>query len=159
MMNGRAYFEGTLLSGNVDYVWGMGAAYFQSCELRTVGRAGYTVQARNLPTSPGFVFVNSWLTADEGISGHYLGRVEADRFPSSHVAFVDCELGSHIDPAGWLTTPSDDPGSELRFEEYGSREVAGNPVDTSQRHPASRQLSEEEAAALRDPENVLGWGP
>lgn len=159
MMNGRAYFESTTLFGNVDYVWGTGAAYFLGSELRTVGRAGYTVQARNLPTSPGFVFVDSRLTAEEGISGHYLARIEVDRFPSSRVAFVDCELGSHIASVGWLTTPSDDPGLDLRFEEYGSHDAAGNAIDTSGRHPASRQLAEEEAEALRDPVAVLGWDP
>jgi pectin methylesterase-like acyl-CoA thioesterase len=159
MMNGRAYVESTTLFGNVDYVWGTGAAYFLGSELRTVGRAGYTVQARNLPTSPGFVFVDSRLTAEEGISGHYLARIEVDRFPSSRVAFVDCELGSHIAPVGWLTTPSDDPGLDLRFEEYGSRDAAGDAIDTSGRHPASRQLTREEAEALRDPVAVLGWDP
>jgi pectin methylesterase-like acyl-CoA thioesterase len=110
------------------------------------------------PTSPGFVFVNSRLTSDPGLSGHYLARIEADRFPNSRVAFVDCELGSHIAPAGWLVT-GDDSATDLRFEEYGSHDAAGNPVDTSQRHPASRQLTAEEADALRDPAGVLGWDP
>src|SRR5206468_7723583 len=47
LWSGRLYAKNCLIEGNVDYVWGTGAVYFDSCELRTIGRTGVIVQARN----------------------------------------------------------------------------------------------------------------
>ena len=52
-------------------------------------------------------------------------------------------------------------GDEPKVIEQRLREaLAGRPLDVSGRLPASRQLSEQEAAALRDVAHVLGgWTP
>jgi len=50
------------VEGNVDFVWGTGVTYFDRSEIKTVGRAGAIVQARN-STGYGYVFVDSKLTA------------------------------------------------------------------------------------------------
>jgi pectin methylesterase-like acyl-CoA thioesterase len=34
---GRIYAANCLIEGNVDYIWGSGAAYFSNCEIRTIG--------------------------------------------------------------------------------------------------------------------------
>ncbi|HEX8685272.1 MAG TPA: MBG domain-containing protein, partial [Pyrinomonadaceae bacterium] len=48
----------------------------------------------------------------------------------------------------------------VRFWEFNSRDEAGNAVDVSQRHPISRQMTQEGADFWRDPANVLGgWEP
>ncbi len=157
-LSGRVYAHDCYVEGNVDYVWGKGTAYFERCEFHAIGRSGYDVQARN-DDNYGYVFVDSKLTAEPGLSGHVLARIEADRFPKSQVAYVGCQLGPHIAPGGWLVTSGTDT-SKLRFWEYQSTDPSGKALDTSQRNPVSRQLSQTEALALRDKASVLGgWNP
>ncbi len=158
LWSGKVYARNSYIAGNVDFIWGTGAAFFEDCEIKTVGRSGYIVQSRNMPGQSGFVFVNSRLTSDAGVNGVVLARIDASAYPGSHVAYIDCEMGGHIAPAGWTVTGG--AGSSLRFVEYGSKSPGGTPIDTSRRHASSRQLSESEAAAMRDPANVLGgWKP
>src|SRR4030095_3314430 len=158
LLSGKIYLNDCYVEGNVDFIWGKGTAYFEQCELKTVGRSGYNVQSRNL-ANYGYVFVDSKLTSDAGIVGNWLGRIEVDRFPQSNVAYVNCQMGNHITPKGWLLTSGTDT-SQLRFWEYGSTDLAGNVLDVSQRDPISRQLTDIEAAALRDKATVFGgWNP
>jgi len=158
LLSGKIYLNDCYVEGNVDFIWGKGTAYFDQCELKTVGRSGYNVQSRNL-ANYGYVFVDSKLTSDVGIVGNWLGRIEVDRFPQSNVAYINCQMGNHITPKGWLLTSGTDT-SQLRFWEYGSTDLAGNVLDLSQRDPISRQLTDVEAAALRDKATVFsGWNP
>ncbi len=159
LWSGRIYAEQCLIVGNVDYIWGTGAVFFKECEIRTVGRKGYNLQARNDAGKYGYVFVDSKLTAEPGITGDILARIEVDRFPGSQVAYIDCEMGSHIAPEGWIITGGG-ASSQLRFWEYNSHSPSGDPIDTSRRAAGSRQLSASEAEPLRDPSVVLGgWSP
>jgi hypothetical protein len=159
-LSGRIYAERLRVEGNVDYVWGTGTAYFSSSEFHAVERGGWEVQARNTADRYGYVFVDSRLTAEPGIRGHLLARIEAGRFPASHVAYVDCRFGEHIAPAGFEVTPPGAPAKGVRFLEAGSRDLAGRPLDLAGRHPVSRRLSPADARRLRDPAAVLaGWDP
>jgi pectin methylesterase-like acyl-CoA thioesterase len=163
LLSGRVYLTDCYIEGNVDYVWGSGTAFFERCEIKTVGRKGYTVQSRNLPSRYGYVFVDSKLTADPGLTGHVLARIDAGVYPASHVAYVGCTMGSHVAPEGWLLTNAADT-SQIRFWEYGSVDPTGAPIDVSLRHAASKQLTEAEAAVMRDPAMVFatpapGWDP
>jgi len=163
LLTGRVYVTGATIEGNVDFIWGKGAAYIERSEIRTVVRPGYGVQARNPPGQYGYVFVDSKLTATPGLTGHLLARIDATPgtgYPASQVAYVDCQMGPHVDPRGWLVTPSGVDVSGIRFWEYHSTDATGAAVDVSKRDPASRQLSDAEAAALRDKATVLGgWEP
>ncbi|MGD9128812.1 MAG: pectinesterase family protein, partial [Planctomycetia bacterium] len=158
LWSGRVYADDCLIEGNVDYIWGTGTVYFNNCEIRTVGRKGYNVQARNGADGYGYVFVDCRLTAEAGITGDVLARIDASSYPASHVAYIDCEMGSHISSSGWLVTGGG--SGQLRFWEYGSHDADGNPIDTSLRAAESRQLSAAEAAAMRDLAVVFGgWNP
>jgi len=156
--------QNSYIEGNVDYIWGKGTVYFDHCEIKTVGRAGYNVQARNPADKYGYVFVDSKLTADAGLTGHILARIDvtpATGYPASHVAYVNCQMDKHISPKGWLITPAGTADtSAVRFWEYQSTDLAGSPIDTSMRDPASKQLTEAEAMTMRDKSVVLGgWSP
>ncbi|MBN2525145.1 MAG: hypothetical protein JXR76_02045 [Deltaproteobacteria bacterium] len=158
LWSGRVYAKDSLIAGNVDYIWGTGSAFFDNCEIRTVGRKGYIVQSRNEAGNSGYVFSNCKLTADPGITGDILARIEGDRFPYSHVAYINCEMGSHISAAGWQVTNSV-PGT-LRFYEYQSRDPNGNLINVGSRAQGSKQLSTQEAATMSTPSEVLGgWNP
>ena len=159
LWNGRIYAKDLYVEGNVDFVWGSGAVLFDHCEIKTVGRKGYVVQSRNEPGGYGYVFVDSKISADPGVSGIVLARIDAGVYPGSHVAFIQCEMGRHIAPEGWTITGAA-AGSGLRFWEYESTGEGGAPLDVSRRHPSSRQISAEQADTMRDPSKVFGgWMP
>ena len=166
LLSGRVYVTNSYVEGNVDFIWGKGTAYFDNCEIKTVGRAGYLVQSRN-GSNYGYVFVDSTFTTDGTAPGAtLLARIEADRFPYSNVAYVNCKLGPQIAPKGWLITNSTGASvgdldlSTLEFWEYQSTDLNGTLLDVSQRDPASKQVSVDVAAMLRDKSTVLaGWNP
>jgi pectin methylesterase-like acyl-CoA thioesterase len=159
LWSGRLYAKNCLIEGNVDYVWGTGAAYFDGCELRTIGRTGVLVQSRNPASSYGYVFVDSKITSDPGLTGIALGRIDDSVYPASHVAYVNCQLSSGIAASGWTITGGGST-STLRFWEYQSVDANRQPVNVSQRAAGSKQLSASEAATMRDPSVVLaGWQP
>ena len=156
---GRIYAANCLIEGNVDYIWGTGAAYFSNCEIRTIGRAGYIVQSRNTTSGYGYVFVDSKLTADSGITGNVLARIDVSVYPASHVAYINCQMSNAISGAAWVVTGGS-ATSSLKFWEYKSVDASGNAINVSQRLTGSRQLTDAEAAMMRDPTVVLaGWQP
>ncbi len=158
LWSGSVYARNCYIEGNVDFIWGTGAAYFVDCEIKTVGRSGYNVQARNDAAGYGYVFVDSRLTSDPGLTGSWLGRIDSSVYPSSHIAYIDCEMGAHIDPRGWQVTGGGT--GLLQFWEYQSKTPAGALIDISDRADGSQQLTSAEAAQMRDPSVVLGgWDP
>ena len=166
LLSGRAYVTNSYVEGNVDYIWGKGTAYFEKSEIKTVNRSGYLVQSRNSATNYGYVFVDSTFTSDGKAGNTYLGRIEGDRFSYSNVAYLNCKFDKFIIPKGWLITnsnPTANPTpdlSHLQFWEYQSTDMAGALLDVSMRDPNSKQLSEAEAATVRDKVTVLaGWDP
>jgi pectin methylesterase-like acyl-CoA thioesterase len=158
LWSGRIYAQNCYIEGNVDYVWGTGVADFDRCELRTVGRTGVLVQARNGADAFGYVFVDSKLTADAAAKDNLLARIDVSAYPGSQVAYIDCQM-TNVAAAGWTITGGS-PSSSLRFWEYRSVDANGSALDISHRVAGSRQLSAGEAATLRDPSTVLnGWTP
>ena len=131
LWSGRIYATNVLIEGNVDFIWGTGAAYFVNSEIRTLGRKGYIVQARNT-SGYGYVFVDSKLTADAGITGNILARIDSGAYPSSHVAYINCQMTNAIAPEGWLLTAGS-ATSSLRFWEYKSVDASGNAINVSSR--------------------------
>lgn len=74
----------------------------------------------------------------------------------SKAVYIDTTMGSHINPVGWLLDNADCPAAaHAQFWEYGSENLQGQPVDTSQRLACSRQLTAAEAAQWSDPAFVL----
>jgi pectin methylesterase-like acyl-CoA thioesterase len=160
LLEGHVYVVDSYVEGNVDFVWGVGASYFERSEIKIVGRSGVIVQARNGANAFGYIFVDSRLTADPGITGSTLARIDASVYPNSQVAFINCQIGPQISAAGWTVTPAGTTATgALRFWEFQNTDLAGRPLNTSQRHPTSRQISAAEAASLRDRVAVLGWDP
>jgi pectin methylesterase-like acyl-CoA thioesterase len=160
LLTGRVHVSESYVEGNVDFVGGQGIAFFERCELKTVGRPGTVVQPRNPANRLGFVFYDCMFTADTGLTGSFLARIDATRFPASQVAFIFCMLGPHLDPAGWLVTPPDTFTGELRLWEYDNRGLDTPFLSRTGRHPAARLLTAAAADKLRNSVNVLGgWDP
>jgi hypothetical protein len=157
LWSGRIYAENCLIAGNVDYIWGTGVAYFNKCEIRTVGRTGVIVQARNGTGAYGYVFVDCKLTADAASSNNILARIDVSVYPGSHVAYVNCQMNK-VAAAGWTITGGG-ASSSLRFWEYQSTDGAGNALNVGGR-TGGTQINASQAAMMRDPSVVLGgWQP
>ena len=166
------YVNESYIEGDVDFTWGAGTVFFKNCELRDVAPPSrpqaYYSQIRNPQGKNGNVYVGCRLTRnpDTPDNSAYLSRIDPDDFPFSQVVWIDTLMDRHIRPEGWLiNNPSLEPipanYPNIKFWEYNSRDInTGLPIDVSQRHPLSRQLTAEEAAFWRNPANVLGgWVP
>ncbi|HVM62272.1 MAG TPA: pectinesterase family protein [Verrucomicrobiae bacterium] len=162
----QAYFSDSLVQGNVDYVWGSGTAYFNNCEIRSIYRGsspnGYICQPRNSATNNGLAFVDCQLTGAGGaFNTQYLARNNSkDSAPASQTVYINCMMSTNINPVGWYLDGSSSPAN-LRFWEYQSTDLTGtNLIDVSQRPSWSRQLTADEAAAVRDLGTWFGgWVP
>jgi pectin methylesterase-like acyl-CoA thioesterase len=160
LLQGKGLVNDSYIEGDVDFMWGVGTVFFQNCELKAVTSNGYYTMVRNPQGVNGDVFVNCRLTrADDTITGSYLSRIDPNVFPYSQVVYINCSMGPHIRPVGWLLNNATEAPT-VEFWEYNSTDLSGNPVDVSQRSPVSRQLTAEEAAQWSDPAFVLGgWVP
>jgi hypothetical protein len=160
LLNGLVFVTDCYVEGDVDFMWGNGTAYFQRCELRAVN-TGYYTQIRNTQTTKGNVYVDCRLTAPAGVTGVYLGRIDptAGQFPYSQVVWINCAMGPHILPEGWLLNNATTAPS-VQFWEYRSTDLLGVPLDVSKRIKDSKQIDDATAAQYRDPAFVLnGWNP
>lgn len=110
-------FEDCYVEGTTDFIFGPATAWFDRCEIRSKADSYITAASTPQHVETGFVFRNCRLTADEGVKKVYLGRPWR---PYASTAFINCELGEHITPAGWDNWR--DPANEktARYSETGS---------------------------------------
>ncbi len=141
----RQYFSDCYIAGNVDFIFGDGKAVFDHCEIHSTAHDGgfITAQAKHYPEEDsGFVFNQCKLTADSGVTKPvYLGRPWR---PYATVVFLDTEMGSYIDPAGWREWhPGETHSIETVFyAEYNSTGPGARP---DQRDPHTHFLTPEQA--------------
>ncbi|MBV9085058.1 MAG: Ig-like domain-containing protein [Acidobacteriaceae bacterium] len=161
LLQNRAFVTNSYIEGDVDFMWGGGQVFFEDCELKALNPAYYT-QIRNAQGSHGNVYVNCILTRAPNVAdaSSYLSRIDPNGFPFSEVVFINAAMDAHIKPVGWLLNNADcSMAASIHFAEYHSTDLNGNPIDTSQRLACSSQLTDDEAAQLSDPNNVIGWVP
>ncbi|WP_343730091.1 pectinesterase family protein [Duganella sp.] len=154
-VNGSTYLPGVKVVGHGDTILGRGPAFFERCDIQS--RHAF-MWIRNPATNHGNVFVDCRFTAIGGQTE--LARLPANKgknYPYAEAVLINATL-SGISPAGWGQIDGDT--ANVRFWEYNSRNADGTPVDVSQRHPASRQLTmEKDAQTIRNYSNpawVLG---
>jgi hypothetical protein len=162
--NQGGFVTDSYVEGDVDFVWGAGAVFFQNTEFKMLRTDAFYNQARNGSGRNGYVYVNCKFTRAAGITGSYLNRIDPDDFPFSQVVLINSQMdGVRADPwqfngPSFAVTAANYPN--IRMWEYKSRDLNGNLVDVSGRAPISRQLSDAEAAQWSDPSFVLGgWAP
>ena len=146
-IQGRHLFEDCLVEGDVDFIFGSGAALFLRCELRSLalppGEAGYITAASTPEGSEhGFYFLDCELTGDAAQGTVFLGRPWR---PFAQTVFLRCRLGGHIAPAGWSDWSDASDRASVRYAE-GHNEGAG--ASPGSRSPWARVLDEAETEAL-----------
>jgi len=161
LLSGRVYVTNCYVEGDVDFIWGQGTTVFDHCEIKAL-HSGYYVQSRNSGERAGYIFLNCRLTSAPDVEKCYLARIDGARFPHSQVAFINCQMGPHILPVGWQVTGTTNYAG-IRFEEFQTTALAGQPLDLTHRHPASLELDAAGAARLTDPVLIFtgqdAWNP
>ncbi len=171
-LRGSVYLTDSTIIGDGDTILGVGPAFFNHCEIQSVGPFMWI---RNTDANHGNVFVNSTFIARErpasaspttsGLSPNsVLARLPNNNginYPYAEAVLINCRLKG-IPAIGW--GPIDDDPSHLHLWEFNSTDMDGKPVDTTQRHPASRQLTTTADAQVianySNPKFVLGgWSP
>ena len=160
LLSGRVYVTNCYVEGDVDFIWGQGVTFFENCEIKAVHN-GYYLQSRSPGNHLGYVFLNCKLTAAPGVDKCWLARIDSNRFPRSQAAFVNCQMGPQVPPAGWQVSGTNQ--TDVGFLEFRTTDLDGKPLDVSKRHPSSRQMSDTEAADMSDTAKVFSlknaWDP
>lgn len=161
--DGSAYFETSTISGQTDYVYGDGTAWFEQCTLYNTG-AGYITALNTQTGYYGMVFNGCIVDGDAAAAGQfYLGRPWND---SPHVTYLNTTFKQLPKEEGWGKMTAN---LVLRLHEYGSMDANGNKLDLSKRSlsncsPANgsdEPVITAEKAAGYTLESVLGagWSP
>ena len=152
---GRQYFEDCFIQGDVDFVFGPYACWFERCTLHMNKRGGFYTAANTPEQAPyGLVFHQCHLTGDCEAGQAYLGRPWR-KF--AHTIFLHCEMDECVAPEGFQDWG--DNKITRRCDEYGT---TGARADQAPRHPGAARLTDEEAALLTVREVIGGydgWNP
>jgi polygalacturonase/pectin methylesterase-like acyl-CoA thioesterase/uncharacterized protein YjdB len=192
-LKGYAWIFNSLVAGNVDFIWGNNrVALFENSEIRSVGdttsttSGGYVVQARTVSaTDKGFVFLNSRLTHGPGpgplgndvptgaSAATYLARSPGGTASFDNVAFINCQMDTHIIPVGWAYNTNGQPipnpatsSAATGWREFGTTDLAGAPRDVSSRIGGAQLTATEFAAGFASRALIFaafgggaGWNP
>jgi pectin methylesterase-like acyl-CoA thioesterase len=171
-LRGSVYLVDSTIVGDGDTILGVGPAFFRRCEIQSVGPFMWI---RNTEANHGNVFVECTFTSiDRPLRWRspsapvQISKVLA-RLPNNHginypyaeAVLIRCRLKG-VPPAGW--GPIDAEPAHIHLWEFHSTDAEGHPIDVTERHPASKQLTEpgdaETIANYSDPAFVLGgWTP
>ncbi len=154
---GRHYFENCLITGAVDFIFGGGTAFFQSCEILCVGD-GFITAASTLPYDEyGFVFADCRIRGTNPTVRTYLGRPWRS---FATVTFQNTEMSEVVSAEGWHNWDRPDREKTARFFEIASHGVGAK---SDQRVPWAHTVETSGNAALLTPNAVLAghdhWAP
>jgi pectinesterase len=152
----RQYYEECYIEGTTDFIFGPATAWFERCQIHSKKNSYITAASTVEGHKFGYVFNHCTLTAAEGITKVYLGRPWR---PFAATVFINCEMESHILPAGWHNWDNTENEKTARYAEYHSTGPGASPAT---RVSWSHQLSRKEAKEYTIV-NVFarhdGWNP
>jgi pectinesterase len=116
--NARHLYSKCYIEGTTDFIFGGATAVFEACTIHSKRNSFITAASTPPGRKFGFVFLDCTLTADEGVNAVYLGRPWRDY---AKTAFLNCEFGDHILPAGWDNWSSPHREKTTFYAEYQNR--------------------------------------
>ena len=96
------YYQSCEIAGDIDFIFGGADALFEQCILRTVDNHlphSYITAPSGSANGLGFVFWDCDFVSDCPAGSVYLGRPWR---PEGKTAVLDCRLGAHIAPEGFI---------------------------------------------------------
>lgn len=185
-LDGQIYVKNCFIAGDVDFVWGAGTIFFDRCTLRALNngflvqsrnpadRVGYIFSDCTIETAPGATHVVLARIHPKGYPYSNVAFLACRMGPGIVPEGWELDVGTDRDrllappaasaaaaaarPEGRESALVDNsqPAPSVRFWEYRSTDLSGQPLEVSQRLPCSRQLTAAEAAPLADATQVLG---
>ncbi|MBN2164874.1 MAG: hypothetical protein JW717_01210 [Marinilabiliaceae bacterium] len=164
----RSYFEGCLVLGRTDYIYGAGIGFFESCEIRSYGGGWITAPSTPQTQKYGYVFNNCDVTYATGSPRNgddgALVRFGRPWHEYPKVTWLNCNMTEMIHPEGWGDTWNMDyaaTSTDLHLYEYNNT-GAGADMSGRANWAGIKALNETEAAEYT-PAKVLngtdGWAP
>ncbi|CAK7222190.1 hypothetical protein SBRCBS47491_004785, partial [Sporothrix bragantina] len=153
LINGYFFSYNTRVIGNVDMIWGSGAGYLLSSTIApNEDGINLTADKRSTNTTAGGLVFDQCTVAPVDANGNAVSTytdISLGRPWNSYarVAYVECDLPSCIEAAGWNEWSSSSPNTDgVIFGEY---ENTGNGADTSGRASFATQLTADEAVQFQ----------
>jgi len=137
---GRIYNKDCYIEGTVDFIFGRSIAVFDNCIIISKRNSTITAASTEENYKFGYVFFDCIFVPNAGINRVYLGRPWR---PYAQTVVIHSELGSHIDPAGWLEWSGNNNHETAYYAEY---DCFGPGYVLESRVSWSHQLTAEEAA-------------
>lgn len=153
----RQYYKSCRIEGNVDFIFGNSASYFEDCQILVRPRQvkpekgennAVTAHGRTDPAqSTGFVFHNCLINGTEEYMALYRSKPQVHKNflgrpwkEYSRTVYIDCNLEALITPQGWMPWSGD---FALKTLYYGEFKNTGPGSDTSSRVSWSSQVPAE----------------
>lgn len=146
---GRHWYKDCLISGDVDFIFGGATAFFEGCEIVSVGKGFVTAASTPENEKYGYVFDRCIFRGECEEGGVYLGRPWRDY---ARTVIMNSYIGSHIHEEGWHDWDKKSAREKAVYAEYRN---SGPGADISRRAEWVRSLTDEEAKAYTR-EAVLG---
>ncbi len=152
---GRQLYKNCYIEGEVDFIFGSAAAYFEGCELFSLDRGeevnGY-VTAASTPEGAeyGYVFDGCRFTSDCPDNTVYLGRPWREY---AKTVLINCEIGGHIRAEGFDDWGKKDAHSTVLYAVYN---CTRNKAGFIPKADLARTLAPEEVKAYQR-KNVIGF--
>jgi pectinesterase len=122
----RQYFQDCYIEGTTDFIFGASTSVFDHCTIKSKKNSFVTAASTPQEQAYGFVFLDCQLTADTTLAQKvYLGRPWR---PYARVAYLRCNLGAHIVPAGWENWRNPENEKTATYTEYHSTGPGANPA-------------------------------
>ena len=148
----RNYFLDCYIEGTTDFIFGPSIAWFENCHIHSKKNSYVTAASTFEGQKWGYVFHKCRLTAAPGIDKCYLGRPWG---AYAKTVFIECELGSHILPAGWHDWEKPGKPDTKKNSYYAEYKNYGpGAASKKERVKWSRQLTDRQAAEYTF-ENVM----
>ena len=146
-VQGRQVYRRCFISGEVDFIFGSAAAYFDDCEIYSYdcGKEinGYVTAASTYKDwEIGYVFNNCRLTSNCPDNSVYLGRPWRDY---AKTVFINCEFGGHIRDEGFHDW-NKEAARENAF--YAAYNCTKNGAEFKPSAPFAKTISDEYANEL-----------
>ena len=154
----RSYFNNCIIRGDIDFIFGGSTTYFQGCtiisnDLQQNVNGYITAASTSQIQAHGYVFNQCRLISDAAANTVYLGRPWRE---FAKVVFINCNMGSHIKPAGWHNWDKPNAEHTAFYAEYGSHGPGGN---MARRVPWAKQLAKAQVNEYAVASVLGGWNP
>lgn len=144
----RQTYRRCIIKGDVDFIFGGAAAWFEDCRIVCIPREGRNpggyATAASTPEGQkyGYIFRRCRFEGENVPDGSfYLGRPWREH---AKTVLLDCFIGAHIRPEGWDDWGKKDFPRTGFYAEHG----CSGPGSGTEKRAFSRLLTEEEAAAM-----------